>query len=55
MKRCPKCEFTFDDHQELCDFDGAELSVVPEVVMSLKNLSACQHRLHSFSVSSAPA
>ena len=35
MKRCPKCEFTFDDHQEFCDFDGAELSVVPELVPSL--------------------
>jgi len=35
MKRCPKCEFTFDDHQECCDFDGAELGVVPELVPSL--------------------
>jgi hypothetical protein len=39
MKRCPKCEFTFDDHQEFCDFDGAELSVVPQLGTSLKNVS----------------
>jgi hypothetical protein len=39
MKRCPKCEFTFDDYQEFCDFDGAELSLIPEFVPSLKNLS----------------
>lgn len=39
MKRCPKCEFTFDDQREFCDFDGAELSVLPEVVLSLKDCS----------------
>lgn len=39
MKRCPKCEFTFDDHQEFCDFDGAELSMVAESVPSFKKLS----------------
>lgn len=30
MKHCPQCEFTFDDQQQVCDFDGTELSVVPE-------------------------
>jgi len=25
MKRCPQCEFTFDDEQEFCDFDNTEL------------------------------
>ncbi|HYJ86958.1 MAG TPA: hypothetical protein VEW46_12925 [Pyrinomonadaceae bacterium] len=39
MKRCPKCEFTFDDHQGFCDFDGAELSVVPQLGTSLKDVS----------------
>jgi hypothetical protein len=39
MKRCPKCDFTFDDHQEFCDFDGAGLSVVPQLGTSLKNVS----------------
>ena len=39
MKRCPKCEFTFDDNQEFCDFDGAQLSVVPQPGTSFKNVS----------------
>ena len=30
MKRCSECEFTFEDHQQFCDFDGTELTVVPE-------------------------
>ncbi|MGH9968775.1 MAG: hypothetical protein ACREBG_13230 [Pyrinomonadaceae bacterium] len=30
MKHCPQCEFTFDDQQQFCDFDGTELSVIPE-------------------------
>ena len=38
MKRCPKCEFTFDDYQEFCDFDGAELSVLPDFSASRRTL-----------------
>jgi hypothetical protein len=30
MKHCPQCEFTFDDQQESCDFDGSELKAIPE-------------------------
>ena len=30
MKRCPQCEFTFEDHENYCDFDGAELSPIFE-------------------------
>ena len=37
MKHCPQCEFTFDDRQELCDFDGSELRVVPEKPPSFKS------------------
>lgn len=25
MKRCPECEFVYEDEQQLCDMDGAEL------------------------------
>jgi hypothetical protein len=25
MKRCPRCDFIYDDDQRLCDLDGAEL------------------------------
>ena len=25
MKRCPQCEFSFDDEESCCDFDGSEL------------------------------
>ncbi|MCM3902960.1 MAG: hypothetical protein ND866_14735 [Pyrinomonadaceae bacterium] len=39
MKHCPQCEFTFDDRQELCDFDGSELRVVPEKPPSFKSVS----------------
>lgn len=27
MKRCPQCEFIYEDDQQHCDMDGAELSV----------------------------
>lgn len=40
MKRCPQCEFTFDDHQHFCDFDGTELSAILERRPSSQNLSA---------------
>ena len=30
MKRCPQCEFTFEDREQVCDFDGTELIAVPE-------------------------
>lgn len=39
MKRCSQCEFTFEDHQQFCDFDGTVLSVVPEPVPSFKKFS----------------
>ena len=39
MKRCSKCEFTFEDHQQFCDFDGTELTVVPEPFPSFKKVS----------------
>lgn len=39
MKRCYQCEFTFEDQQQFCDFDGTELIVVPESVPSFKNMS----------------
>ena len=39
MKRCSECEFTFEDHQQFCDFDGTELTVVPEPFPSFKKVS----------------
>ena len=38
MKRCSECEFTFEDHQQFCDFDGTELTVVPEPFPSFKKV-----------------
>ena len=26
MKRCPQCHFTFEDRDQVCDFDGSELA-----------------------------
>lgn len=39
MKRCSQCEFTFEDHQRFCDFDGSELTVVPEPFPAFKKVS----------------
>lgn len=39
MKRCSQCEFTFEDYQQFCDFDGTELTVVPEPFPSFKKVS----------------
>lgn len=39
MKRCSECEFTFEEHQQFCDFDGTELTVVPEPFPSFKKVS----------------
>ena len=39
MKRCSQCEFTFEEHQQFCDFDGTELSVVPEPFPSFKKIT----------------
>jgi hypothetical protein len=30
LKYCPRCNFTFADSQDVCDFDGAELISAPE-------------------------
>jgi len=40
MKRCPQCEFTFRDDEHYCDFDGTELSTIPESRPSSQNFSA---------------
>jgi hypothetical protein len=39
MKHCPECEFTFDDQQEVCDFDGTKLLIVPERPPAFKSVS----------------
>lgn len=39
MKHCSQCGFTFDDRQPICDFDGTELSIVPEMPPSFKTVS----------------
>ncbi len=46
MKRCSQCEFTFDDEQKVCDFDGTELvplieppAIPPSRVRSLRHSS----------------
>jgi len=48
MKRCPQCEFTFDDNQHFCDFDGAELSAVIERPLSSPQFSTPRAILPSF-------
>jgi hypothetical protein len=30
MKRCSECHFTFEDYQQVCDFDGTNLTDIPE-------------------------
>jgi hypothetical protein len=32
MKRCSQCDFIFEDDQQICDFDGTELTTVPEPI-----------------------
>jgi DNA gyrase/topoisomerase IV subunit B len=39
MKHCPQCEFTFDDQEQDCDFDGTKLRPVPELLPSFKKVS----------------
>src|SRR5688572_13111819 len=39
MKHCSQCAFTFEDHQQFCDFDGTELTVLPDPIPSFKNVS----------------
>jgi hypothetical protein len=38
MKRCPQCEFIYEDDQNLCDMDGAELSVDHRLLPNLQAL-----------------
>lgn len=33
MKRCPDCEFIYEDEQDLCDMDGRELERVPAALI----------------------
>ena len=35
MKRCPQCEFVYEDDQTLCDMDGSELASAPTSSLSL--------------------
>lgn len=39
MKHCPQCEFTFDDQEQVCDFDGSELLPVTEIPPAFKKVS----------------
>ena len=41
MKLCSQCQFTFEDPQQFCDFDGTGLTVLPEHLPSFKNPSLC--------------
>ena len=34
MKRCPECEFLYEDEQDLCDMDGAELKFTTYPLLS---------------------
>ena len=40
MKRCSQCHFTFDDYEEICDFDGTPLIPHQESERSFEHVSA---------------
>lgn len=44
MKRCPQCEFIYEDEQNLCDMDGAELERVRAAAPALPGAAARQAR-----------
>lgn len=48
MKHCPQCEFTFDDQEQVCDFDGTDLIPVPETPPSFKSISFASPSSRSF-------
>lgn len=39
MKRCSQCDFIFEDDQQVCDFDGTELTTVPEPIPLSQKIS----------------
>ncbi len=39
MKRCSQCDFIFEDDQQICDFDGTELTRIPEPVPLAQKIS----------------
>ena len=39
MKRCPSCEFIYEDEQRLCDMDGSELTLDPRPLPKLQALN----------------
>ena len=47
MKRCPQCEFTFDDEEACCDFDGSELLPIPKTLRPALSSSALGRVLRS--------
>jgi len=40
MKRCPKCDFSFANFREVCDFDGTDLVHEPETLPVSPGVSA---------------
>ena len=44
MKRCPQCEFIYEDEQDLCDMDGGKLERVPAAPPGLTGASAAPTR-----------
>jgi hypothetical protein len=39
MKRCSQCDFIFEDEQQICDFDGTELTSVPDPIPLAQKIS----------------
>jgi hypothetical protein len=39
MRRCSQCDFIFEDDQQVCDFDGTELTSVPEPIPLAQKIS----------------
>jgi hypothetical protein len=42
MKRCPQCEFIYEDDQRLCDMDGRDLVYDPGPVLALQKAATEQ-------------
>jgi hypothetical protein len=39
MKQCSQCHFTFEDHEQFCDFDATELTPCPEPLAAARDAS----------------
>ena len=55
MKRCPQCEFIYEDDQNLCDMDGASLVVDSRTLPNLHALTSLTAKAQSKRNRAVPA